>query len=104
LLQANDTLFPFKGYSVSLMHFFLADTTFGSNVAQILGVPEPNWTRGLVRLRALQKRPVLRLLNWVPGARRRRGFIARHFVQSMISAKRPEGHAPFEVPQGFFEA
>jgi hypothetical protein len=97
---AVETLFPIKGYGVSLTHFFLENTPFGAKVARTLGLPEPNWTKWLVRLRAASKRAVLWLLNWVPGARRRRSFFARHFAQAMILLRRPDGNAPFAVPDG----
>jgi hypothetical protein len=100
LLEAVDSLFPFKGYAVSLSHFFLDSTVYGENVVQILKLPKPNWTRHLVGARAKQKSVVLRLLGWVPGAKKRRRVVARHLVQAMLIMKRPDSHAPFEVPPG----
>jgi hypothetical protein len=101
LLRAVATLFPIPGYAHSLTHFFLKDTAFGDNVARLLELPEPGCSRVLVAARAWQKGQVLAMLGVVPGARRRRSFLARRFVQRMISLKRPEGDAPFEVPDGF---
>jgi hypothetical protein len=100
-MQAVETLFPFRGYAAALTYFFLQDTPFGAMVAQTLALPEPNWTMRLVRLRAVQKGVVLSLLNSVPGARRRRSFVATRLVQKMILVKRPDGSAPFEVPDRF---
>jgi hypothetical protein len=97
-MKALESLFSIKGYSGSLTHFFLEDTPFGVKVAHTLQLPEPNWTRKLVQLRAAQKRLVLALLPLVPGARRRRSYFARHFLQAMILLKRPGENAPFEVP------
>jgi len=101
LLDAVGSLFPFKGYAVSLSHFFLDSTIYGENVIQILKLPKPNWTRYLVGARARQKSLVLRLLEWVPGAKRRRRAVARNLVQGLLILKRPDSHAPFEVPPGW---
>jgi len=65
----------------------------------VLAIPAPNWTRWLVRARAAQKRGTLHLLERVPGAKRRRRFVARHFVQRLLLLKRPDEHAPFEIPE-----
>jgi hypothetical protein len=98
LMAAVATLFPIAGYASSLTHHFLKDTAFGGDVARVLDLPEPGWTRALVAARAWQKRQVLRLLDVVPGAHRRRSFLARRFVQNMLRARRPQGTPPFEVP------
>jgi hypothetical protein len=98
LLHAVDSLFPFKGYGLSLSHFFLGSTPEGRKVIEALRLPKPNWTRFLVGARATQKRLVLKLLEQVPGAKRRRSFLARRFTQTMILFKRPEVAGPFEVP------
>jgi ER-bound oxygenase mpaB/B'/Rubber oxygenase, catalytic domain len=99
LLSAVDSLFPVPGYAVSLSHFFLDDTAFGSQVAQVLALPAPNWTNWLVRARAKQKRVTLRLLESVPGAKRRRSLFARHLVQRLLLRVRPDDSVPFEVPE-----
>jgi len=101
LLHSAHPLLPIPGYAVSLTHFFLQETVFGKNVAAILELPEANWTRWLVATRAAQKRMVLGWLDWVPGARRRRSWVARWFVQRLILYKRPDGETPFEVPPSF---
>jgi hypothetical protein len=98
LLGAVATLFPIPGYANSLTHYFLEDSVFGENVARILHLPKAGWTRALVAARAWQKRKVLALLAIVPGARRRRSYLARRFVQAMLLWKRPDQVAPFEVP------
>ena len=101
LLSSVQTLFPVPGYAASLTHFFLQDTVFGKNVAAALELPKANWTRWLVTVRAAQKRTLLSWLNWVPGARRRRSWVARQFAQRMILHKRPDADTPFEVPPAF---
>ena len=53
----------------------------------------------LVVARACQKRKLLALLNVVPGARWRRSFVARRFVQNMLLLRRPKGDSPFEIPE-----
>ena len=98
LLDAVSSLFPLPGYAASLCHFFLEDSPFGTNVADVLGVPKANWTRWLVSARAAQKRTVLRWLEIVPGAKRRRSFVARHFTQAALRLKHPDGRGPFAVP------
>jgi hypothetical protein len=99
LLEAVGSLLPVPGYALSLTHYFLSNTAFGDDVARVLELAEPDWTRALVAARAWQKRHVLRLLDLVPGAHGRRRFLARRFVQALISARRPAGDAPpFEVP------
>jgi hypothetical protein len=98
LMDAVETLFPIPGYANSLTHFFLADTAFGQNVAQVLALEPPGWTRKLVAARAWQKRLVLRWLPRVPGASGRRSYLARRFVQAMILLRHPDGNWPFEVP------
>lgn len=98
LLRSVQTLFRIPGYATSLTHFFLQETVFGKNVAAALELPRANWTRWLVAARATQKRMVLGWLDWVPGARRRRSWVARWFVQRLILYKRPDGETPFEVP------
>jgi hypothetical protein len=103
LLDAMSTLLPLPGYANSLTHFFLADSAFGENVARVLALPEPNWTKGLVTARAWQKRQMLTLLDRVPGARRRRSYLARRFVQNMILRKRGSEQVPFEVPETLAE-
>ncbi len=100
LLEAVDSLFPFKGYAVSLSHFFLDSTVYGENVVKILNLPKPNWTRYLVGARARQKGLVLWALERVPGAKRRRSAVARNLVQGLLILKRPDARAPFEVPPG----
>jgi hypothetical protein len=99
LLASVDNLFRLPGYAASLSHFLLDDTAFGAKVADVLAIPPPNWTRWLVRARATQKRGALRLLEHVPGAKRRRSFVARHLVQQLLLLKRPDNHVPFEVPE-----
>jgi uncharacterized protein (DUF2236 family) len=101
LLSSVQTLFPVPGYAASLTHFFLQDTVFGENVAAALELPKANWTRWFVTVRAAQKRTILRWLDWVPGARRRRSWVARQFAQRMILHKRPDADAPFAVPPTF---
>jgi hypothetical protein len=101
LLDSVQTLFPVPGYAASLTHFFLQDTVFGKNVAAALELPKANWTRWFVTVRAAQKRTILRWLDWVPGARRRRSWVARQFAQRMILHKRPDADTPFEVPPTF---
>ena len=101
LLSSVQTLFPVPGYAASLTHFFLQDTVFGKNVAAALELPKANWTRWFVTLRAAQKRTLLSWLNWVPGARRRRSWVARQFAQRMILHERPDADTPFEVPPAF---
>ena len=103
-MTAVASLFPIAGYAGSLTHFFLQDTVFGANVADILRLPPPNWTRWLVKLRASQKRLVLSWLDRVPGARQRRSFIAQRFAQAMILRQRPDDAAPFQVPRRFVDA
>lgn len=99
LLSSVDSLFRIPGYAASLSHFLLDDTAFGAKVADVLSIPAPNWTRWFVRARATQKRAVLRLLEGVPGAKRRRSFVARHFLQQVLLHRRPDRHVPFEVPE-----
>lgn len=101
LMGSVQTLFPIQGYAASLTDFFLQDTVFGKNVAAALDHPKSNWTSWLVKARAVQKRAVLRWLDCVPGARRRRGWIARQFAQRMILHKRPDADTPFEIPEAF---
>ncbi len=101
LMAAVATLFPIPGYANSLTHYFLQNTAFGEDVARVLELPEPDWTRALVAARAWEKRRILKLLDVVPGARRRRSFLARHFVQKMLISRRPDGTPPFEVPATF---
>lgn len=99
LLAAVDSLFKGSGYATSLCHFFLNDTPFGARVADVLDIPEPNWTKWLVRARAGQKRMTLSLLQSVPGAKRRRSYVARHLVQKLLLLKRPDERVPFELPE-----
>jgi hypothetical protein len=101
LMKAVATLFPIPSYAKSLTHYFLHDTAFGDDVARVLDLPKPDWTKALVEARAWQKRKILSLLNIAPGARRRRSILARRFVQRMILSRRPEGESPFEVPERF---
>lgn len=98
LIAAVDSLFPISGYGASLSHFFLSDTAFGERVADVLAIPPPNWTQWLVRGRAWQKRVALSFLDRVPGAKARRSLVARHLVQRLLSWKRPDDRAPFEIP------
>jgi len=100
LIVAMAGLYPFNGYGISLMRYFLADTIFGANVAEVLDLPAANWTAWLVNARAAQKRTILHWLGRVPGAKRRRRFVAKHFAQRMIILQRPDGRVPFEVPAG----
>jgi hypothetical protein len=101
LMAAVGTLFPIPGYANSLTHHFLQNTAFGQDVARVLELPDPDWTRTLVAARAWEKRQILKLLDIVPGARRRRSFLARRFVQKMLLSRRPDGTPPFEVPDAF---
>lgn len=101
LMKAISTLFPLPGYANSLSHFFLAHTAFGENVVKALDLPAPGWTRTLVAVRAWQKRKSLGLLDLVPGARRRRSYLARRFVQGMLLLERQRSEQPFEVPEEF---
>ena len=98
LVEVNDSLFPVPGYGLSLMHFFLTETPFGVDLAEVLALPPPNWTRVLVRARAEQKRRVLGWLPRVPGAERRRRALSGFFAQRLILLQRPDKSSPFEVP------
>jgi len=103
-MKALEELIPINGYANSLTHFFLQDTPFGEKVGSTLQLPEPNWTRSLVALRAAHKRVVLALLPFVPGARSRRSRVARNLLQAMILLKRPkDDRMPFEVPDGWIK-
>ena len=99
LLSSVDELFRIPGYAASLSHFLLDDTAFGAKVADVLAIPAPNWTRWLVRARAAHKRKTLQLLESVPGAKRRRSVVARHFLQQILLHVRPDHHVPFEIPE-----
>lgn len=98
LVKVVDALFPIRGYGLSLMHFFLDDRIFGVNLATIVDLPKPNWTAALVRARAIQKRFMLDWLERLPGARRRRRWLAGSFAQQLILLQRPDKLSPFEVP------
>lgn len=98
LMTALAKLFLLPGYANSLAHFFLEDTAFGRNIAEVLALPAPDWTKSVIAARAWQKRKLLVLLNVVPGAHRRRSYLARRFVQRMILLRRPRGACPFEIP------
>jgi len=102
LVQVNDSLFPVPGYGLSLMHFFLESSIFGINLAGLLDLPAPNWTRLLVRGRAAQKRLVFDWLERVPGARQRRRVVAGFFTQRLILLQRPDKRSPFELPPGLW--
>jgi len=103
LADVIDGLFPVRSYGTSLMHFFLQDNVFGVNLVEILGLRPANWTRILVQARAVQKRFALRWLPHVPGAVRRRRFLARIFAQKLIAMRNTETERPFEVPPYFSE-
>lgn len=104
LMAALAALFLLPGYANSLTHFFLEDTAFGPRVAEVLDLPAPGWTRVLVAARAWQKRKLMALLNVAPGARRRRSFLARRFVQNLLLLRRPSGDAAFEIPEDLARA
>ncbi|MEY4549662.1 MAG: hypothetical protein RL685_5857 [Pseudomonadota bacterium] len=104
LSKVLDDLFVIPGYGTSLMRFFLDGSVFGLNLAELLGLPPPNWTRHLVRSRAAQKHFVLRWLPRVPGAQSRRRAFSGFFTQRLILLQRPDKHCPFEVPPGLLEA
>lgn len=98
LVKVNDSLFPVAGYGLSLMHFFLEQTPFGVDLAHVLSLPPPNWTRLLVRARAAHKRVLLGWLPHVPGAERRRRALSGFFAQRLVLLQRPDARSPFEVP------
>jgi hypothetical protein len=104
LIKVNDALFPVPGYGLSLMHFFLRTTPFGVNLAEVLALPAPNWTRLLVRARAAQKRVVLDWLPRVPGAEGRRRVLSGFFAQRLIVMQRPDKISPFEVPPQLWQS
>jgi hypothetical protein len=99
-----DELFVIPGYGTSLMRFFLDGSVFGLNLAELLGLPPPNWTRHLVRSRAAQKHFVLSWLPRVPGAQSRRRAFSGFFTQRLILLQRPDKQSPFEVPPGLMQA
>lgn len=101
LLRVIEDVFPIAGYGNSLMRFFLEQTMFGPGMADLLGLPRANWTRTLVQARAAQKRLVMRWLPHLPGGIARRSWFARYFTQALILRRRPDSHAPFEVPPAF---
>lgn len=103
LVDVTNSLFPIPGYGTSVMRFFLDASVFGVNLAEILDLPPANWTRVLVTARAAQKRFILRWLNRVPGARRRRRALSGFFTQRLILMKRPDKQSPFEIPPGLLE-
>lgn len=104
LIKVNDALFPVPGYGLSLMHFFLRATPFGVDLADVLALPAPNWTRLLVRARAAQKRVMLDWLPRVPGAERRRRVLSGFFAQRLILLQRPDKVSPFEVPRELWQS
>jgi len=103
LISVNNSLFPVPGYGTSLMHFFLDQSVFGLNLAEVLDLPESNWTRMLVTARAAQKRVYFHWLNRIPGARGRRRAFAGFFTQRLILLQRPDKQSPFELPPGLIE-
>jgi hypothetical protein len=99
LVAGMETLFPVKGYALSLTHFFLADTVLGADVARVLDLPPPNWTRHLLRLRPFQRRLALKVLPAIPETRGRRSFVAKRFAQGMILHRpAPDRGAAIEIP------
>lgn len=99
-----DQLFVIPGYGTSLMRFFLDGSVFGLNLADLLALPPPNWTRHLVRTRAAQKSVVLGWLPRVPGAEGRRRAFSGFFTQRLILMQRPDKHSPFEIPPSLLAA
>jgi hypothetical protein len=102
--KVNDSLFPIPGYGLSLMHFFLRGSAFGVDLAEVLALPPPNWTRLIVRARAAQKRLLLGWLPRVPGAEGRRRALAGFFTQRLVLMQRPDNHSPFEVPPELWQS
>jgi hypothetical protein len=99
LVDEINGLFPIRGYGLGLVHFFLDGNPFGIELAEVLDLPKPNWAAHLVHARAVQKRFMLRWLARIPGAKRRRRWLARIFTQQLILLQRPDKNMPFEIPQ-----
>lgn len=99
LLAAVGSVFRVPGYAANLSRFFLEGSAFGTDVADKLQIPSPQFSRWLVRARAVQKRWALQLLEVVPGAKARRSRYVTTFLQQMLKWKRDgKGKVPFAIP------
>jgi len=100
LLKAVGSVFFAEGYAANLSRFLLEGSAFGKDVATKLEIPSPPISRFLVNARALHKRLMLQVMDWVPGAKQRRSVVAVRFVQQMLKWRRGgDGHVPFAIPE-----
>ncbi len=100
LIEGFEELVPqlLGGLSVSLIDFFLRKDLFGErNIAQMLGVPRPNWTmiipHGISALGgALHTLSQNQEASWVIR------ILSRNFVQGFLDVERGGERPPFALP------
>jgi hypothetical protein len=89
---------PLAGMPASMMHFFLEQESLtGRNVAQMLGVPAPDWTLGVTRFAVgvddfLAKHGIRN-----PLASELAGMVGRELIRGFLVVERAN-RAPFSIP------
>jgi hypothetical protein len=101
LLRGYQSLLPepFDGVPASMMHFFLeSESLTGRNIAQMLGIPRPDWTLDATELAValggfLSKHGIAN-----PLTSHIAGVVGRELIEGFICAERGGSRVSFSIP------
>lgn len=100
LVNGYKTIMPpgLHGMPASMMHFFLQpESLTGQNIAEMLGVPAPNWTLGVTHFAVGVDEFLTKHGIENPLSSSIAGLVGREFIQGFLRVERP-GRAPFSIP------
>jgi len=100
LVKGYQHLLPaaLHGMPASMMHFFLqAESLTGRNIAEMLGVPPPDWTLGVTRLAVGLDEFLTKHGIDNPLSSKLAGLVGREFIRGFLSAERVN-RTPFSIP------
>jgi hypothetical protein len=90
---------PLDGMPASMMHFFMQpESLTGRNIAQMLGVPPPNWTLGVTRFAVGVDKFLAKHGIDNPLSSSIAGMVGREFIHGFLRAERGPGRPPFSIP------
>jgi hypothetical protein len=89
---------PLHGMPASMMHFFLQpESLTGRNIAQMLGLPPPDWTLGVTRFAVGVDEFLAKHGIGNPLGSELAGMVGREFIKGFLRAERAN-RAPFSIP------
>jgi len=89
---------PLSGMPASMMHFFLGpEVLTGRNIADMLGLPAPDWTFGVTHMAVELDELLFKLGIDNPLTSKLAGLVGRALIRAFLSAERAD-RAAFSIP------